>query len=465
MRPVPAGSVPMQPIQPVSPPSGPQQQPGGYQPTTFPAGAHQAAPPSGPPYPGAPNADAPYTAAYSAAPSSATPYSATPYSGAPAATEVGPGYGYPYQPGPGGPGAPGGQPPYGAAPARRSGRIGRGLGLGLAAVLLSLTSGVIGASLAGDADDPVAVQSDARAAIPVLDRSSIADVAAKVSPSVVDISTGEGEGSGVIMSADGAILTNTHVAAPARHGTVTVTFNGGKTASATVVGTDPTGDIAVIKAQNVSGLAAATFGDSSAMRVGDTVLAIGSPLGLQGSVTEGIISALNRPVSAGDGSGSATAGRIADAIQTDAAINPGNSGGALVNLAGQVIGINTAIATSGDGSGSIGLGFAITSNKAKAAADLLLAGKKVAHPYIGVRLNDAEGNGALILSVVDGSPAAKAGLVKGDVVTRAGSKTVADANAFSAAVQATNPGDQLQLTVVRDGATREITVTIGTLPS
>jgi putative serine protease PepD len=341
----------------------------------------------------------------------------------------------------------------------------RGVGLGLAAVALSLTSGLIGGAVASDSDDPQQVQAETKAATPVLDRSSIADVAAQVAPSVVDISTGQGEGSGVILSADGAILTNNHVVATARNGAVTVTFNGGKTANAKVVGTDPAGDIAVIKADGVSGLTAAKFGDSSSVRVGDTVLAIGSPLGLQGSVTEGIISALNRPIDASDGSSTGSSGHISDAIQTDAAINPGNSGGALVNLAGQVIGINTAIATSGEGAGSIGLGFAIPSNKVKSAADQLLAGKKVAHPYIGVRITDGDGSGALITDVVTGGPADKAGLTKGDVITKAGSRTVANANALSAAIQATNPGDQLSMTVRRDGASHEISVTVGTSPS
>jgi putative serine protease PepD len=294
---------------------------------------------------------------------------------------------------------------------------------------------------------------------PTLELASLADVAAKVQPSVVSIRAGQGEGSGVILSADGAILTNNHVVADAEGETLEVSFSSGKVAQATVVGTDPAGDLAVIKAKDVSGLTPATFGDSNLLRIGDTVLALGSPLGLEGSVTEGIVSALHRTIAAG---GQSNSGRtsIGDVIQTDAAINPGNSGGALVNLNGEVIGINTAIATSGEGSGNIGVGFAIPSSKAKAAADQLLKGDKVSHPYIGVRLADGSG-GALISDVVEGGPAEKAGLRKGDLVVQAGSYKVTNSNTFIAAVQTTKPGDQLALRVMRNESEEHLTVTVG----
>src|SRR5262249_5094525 len=157
-------------------------------------------------------------------------------------------------------------------------------------------------------------------------------------------------------------------------------------AQATIVGTDPASDLAVIKAQGVSGRTPAKFGDSNNIQQGDTVLALGSPLGLDGSVTAGIVSALDRTISGAGGQSQPRHGRptsISHAIQTDAAINPGNSGGALVNLAGEVIGINTAIATSGQGEGNIGVGFAIPSNRAKQVADQLLKGQKVSHPFLG----------------------------------------------------------------------------------
>ncbi|WP_315987148.1 S1C family serine protease [Actinomadura sp. HBU206391] len=219
---------------------------------------------------------------------------------------------------------------------------------------------------------------------------SVSKIAAAVQPSVVSIAArsaeGEASGSGVILRSDGVILTNAHVVDGASQ--VVVKFSAGKSAPATILGQDPSTDIAVIKAGGVSGLKPATLGDSGALVVGDSVLAMGSPLGLDGSVTAGIVSALNRtinegsdegqqqpglPFGPGGGRGQQQGATITNAIQTDAAINPGNSGGALVNGSGQVIGINTAIATTGSGSGNIGVGFAIPINSAKKAADAIIA--------------------------------------------------------------------------------------------
>ncbi|MGK5554137.1 S1C family serine protease [Actinomadura kijaniata] len=211
-----------------------------------------------------------------------------------------------------------------------------------------------------------------------------AQVAAAVQPSVVSIDTGSGSGSGVVLRADGTILTNAHVVSGADQ--VTVRFSDGRTARARVLGSDTTRDIAVIRAAGASGLTPITFGDSDAVRVGDPVLAIGSPLGLDGSVTSGIVSALGRSIQEGDSGGNENLppflrdrttrqqqAVIEDAIQTDAAINPGNSGGALVDGAGRLIGINTAIATSGGGSGNIGVGFAIPANDARKTAEQIIA--------------------------------------------------------------------------------------------
>jgi putative serine protease PepD len=330
--------------------------------------------------------------------------------------------------------------------------------IGVAVVALALCSGVTGGLVATRFDDGGTV-TVTRNAAPVLERTSVAGVAAQVQPSVVDITTAVGEGSGVVISADGAILTNNHVIEGARNNTVEVTFSNGKTLKATIAGADPAGDLAVIKAQGASGLTPAKFGDSDAVQVGDTVLALGSPLGLQGSVTAGIVSALHRTIDEG-GQRTGAQGSIGDAIQTDAAINPGNSGGALVNLAGEVIGINTAIATNGQGAGNIGVGFAIASNKAKSTAEQLLKGGKVLHPYMGVQVGPGDG-GALIADVVAGGPADKAGLRKGDLVTKIGSRTIKDSKALVGAVQAGKPGDQLQVTFVRNGTEQQVTVTLG----
>jgi putative serine protease PepD len=247
-------------------------------------------------------------------------------------------------------------------------------------VFIALSAGVGGGLLADRFDNAAtATTSGGSAPATVIDRASLSQVAAKVEPSVVSIDTGSGMGSGVVLTTDGYMVTNNHVVASARGGSVQVTFSNGRTATATVIGTDPANDIAVIKASGVSGLTAATFADSSQVQVGDSVLALGSPLGLDGTVTAGIVSALHRDLGAGGGDGSRTSGdqsTITDAIQTDAAINPGNSGGALVDTAGRVIGINTAIATDGSGTGNIGVGFAIPSNTAKQLADQIIAGRR-----------------------------------------------------------------------------------------
>jgi putative serine protease PepD len=271
---------------------------------------------------------------------------------------------------------------------------------GLAAVVIMVTAGAAGGYIAHRVDGTPAATRTVTTAPGVVDRSSLAAAAAAVEPSVVSIDTGSAEGSGVVLTADGYIVTNNHVVATAQENaaqqntagentaggnTVRVTFSNGRTATATIVGTDPTNDLAVVKATGVSGLTPATFADSDQVQVGDTVLAIGSPLGLDGTVTAGIVSGLHRDLSnpgggngGGNGGGGGFGGRrgeqstIKDAIQTDAAINPGNSGGALVDSAGRVIGINTAIATDGQSAGNIGVGFAIPSNIAKQIADKLM---------------------------------------------------------------------------------------------
>src|SRR5262249_36262965 len=266
---------------------------------------------------------------------------------------------------------------------------------------------------------------------------SVEQVAAKVVPSVVmletDLGRSQEEGSGIVLSSDGLIMTNNHVVAaaanpkgPAPGGgappKTTVTFSDGRTAPFTVVGTDPTTDIAVVRVQGISGLSPISMGSSSDLRVGQPVIAIGSPLGLAGTVTTGIVSALNRPVSTTGESGNQNT--VLDAIQTDAAINPGNSGGALVNMSGQLVGGNSGIATMGADSpdaqsGSIGLGFAIPVDQAKRIADELIATGKASHASLGVQVTTDKGvPGAKVMEVVQGGAAAGAGLPKGVVVTR-----------------------------------------------
>ena len=235
----------------------------------------------------------------------------------------------------------------------------------------------------------------------------------------------------------------------------TVTLSDGRTAPFSVVGADPSSDIAVVRAQGLSGLTPIALGSSKDLKVGQNVVAIGSPLGLQGTVTTGIVSALDRPVSTGRGW--FRQNTVLDAIQTDAAINPGNSGGALVNMNGELIGVNSAIASLGGGggggnspgaqSGSIGLGFAIPVDQAKRIADELASTGTATHASLGVQLgNDPSANGAAIAQVVGGGPAAAAGVPDGVVVTKMDDHVIDSAEALVAAVRSKAPGDQVTLT-------------------
>ncbi|GII63792.1 hypothetical protein Skr01_38770 [Sphaerisporangium krabiense] len=358
---------------------------------------------------------------------------------------------------------------------------------GLALAAVAIGGGAAGAFVATAAagGQPVVTSPIIR---PASDSSAttVADVAKAVQPSVVSITVtgggGQAEGSGVILSTDGLILTNNHVVSGAGGGgQVQVKFSDGKTASATIVGTDPTTDLAVVRASGVSGLTKAALGDSDKLRVGDAVLAIGSPLGLEGSVTAGIVSALDRTLTVGGesqqqqqlppgwGGGfgrqqqqSQDSGTtIGGAIQTDAAINPGNSGGALVNASGQVVGINSAIATNG-GDGNIGVGFAIPINTASQVADQIIKTGKATHAYLGVNLADATGDaqGAVIGSVQQGSPAEQAGLKAGDVITKLDGKPVSGAETVVGAVRGYRPGTKVTVTYARNGATATVTVTL-----
>ncbi|HEU4349609.1 MAG TPA: trypsin-like peptidase domain-containing protein [Actinoplanes sp.] len=363
-----------------------------------------------------------------------------------------------------------------ATPARPAGS-GRGRRIfvtGAAALLIALAGGGVGAAtvLALDDDNGAAttVQTGNSSVSRVVDRSSLASIASAVQDSVVSITTGSGEGSGVILSTDGFILTNNHVVSTAQGNTVNVVFADGKKAAATIVGTDPRTDLAVIKANGVSGLKKATFGKSADMQVGDTVLALGSPLGLQGSVTSGIISAKDRTIQSSEEQTPQNpfGGRqqqqapttLSGLLQTDAPINPGNSGGALVNTNAQVIGINSAIATSGQNSGNIGLGFAIPSDKAIQVANDLMAGRKVSHPALGVNVTEAENGGALVTNVLSGSAAAKAGLSQGDVITTVNGKPVNDSDDLVSVIQSGKVGEQITIQFTRDGAQRTVTATL-----
>ncbi|MUM15572.1 PDZ domain-containing protein [Mycobacterium sp. CBMA271] len=310
--------------------------------------------------------------------------------------------------------------------------------------------------------------------VSALPAGSVEQVAAKVLPSVVKLETIMGrsseEGSGVILSADGLVLTNAHVvqAAGEPGAKTTATVTGGKTSPFTVVGIDPGTDIAVVRIGGASGLTPIAIGSSANLVVGQSVVAIGSPLGLDGTVTTGIVSSLNRPVfTAGQAGNQDT---VLDAIQTDAAINPGNSGGALVNLNSELVGINSAIATMGGDSsgetqgGSIGLGFAIPVDQAKRIADQLIANGHATHASLGVRVgNEKEIQGARIVEVVAGGAAEKAGVPNGAIVTKVDNRPVNSADGLVAAVRSKAPGDKVTLTYTdgSGGAEKTVDVTLG----
>jgi putative serine protease PepD len=296
--------------------------------------------------------------------------------------------------------------------------------------------------------------------------TDVAAIAESVLPSVVSIliEAGEesGSGSGFIVQSDGYILTNNHVAAPAADGgELIVVFENGEKAIAKIVGRNSSYDLAVLKVDK-TGLPAAVLGDSSAVRVGEVAIAIGAPLGLNGTVTSGIISSLDRPVTAG-GSGELA---FINAIQTDAAINPGNSGGPLLDGGGRVIGINSAIATLagtiGGETGSIGLGFAIPINTAKRIAEELISTGDSQTPIIGVVLNTAfTGEGAEISEITPGGPAEEAGLRVGDVITGFNGRQVADSTELVVAIRSYAPGEQIEITIIRRGQDSTIPLTLG----
>ncbi|WP_280480306.1 S1C family serine protease [Nocardia cyriacigeorgica] len=359
-------------------------------------------------------------------------------------------------------------------------------GLIAGALALALVSGgvggAVGALVAGNDGGGTTVTNALDAPKPNIDNASTAPagsiqaVAQEVLPSVVMIKVAsnraQGEGSGVVLSSDGLILTNNHVAAGGGPGArMEVSFADGSTAPATMVGADPVSDLAVIKVEGKTGLTPIELGSSAGLQVGQPVIAIGSPLGLAGTVTTGIVSALNRPVST-SGQPSAdpsTPNPVIDAIQTDAAINPGNSGGALVDANGKLIGINTAIATlggselGGQQSGSIGLGFAIPVDQARRVAEELIKTGHATYAQIGIKVprNDTV-RGARVLEVTPDGPAAKAGIPAGVVITRVDDRTIDSGDALVAAVRSSRPGDKVSVTYTDEqgGNARTVEVTL-----
>ncbi len=347
------------------------------------------------------------------------------------------------------------------------------------------------AASAGASPSPSTSGSGTSDAVPASSPSGSPDwnaVADAVTPSVVSITVRSGssgaQGSGVIIDDQGHVLTNHHVVASARQGgRITVSLSDGSTYQAEVAGSDPSTDLAVVTIQDPpKDLQPIDIGSSQKLEVGDPVMAVGNPLGLAGTVTTGVVSALNRPVSTstsegrqdpfGMEQGSQTV--VTSAIQTSAAINPGNSGGALVDASGRLIGINSSIASVGGSSGSsgnIGIGFAIPVDEASWIADQLIEDGHAEHAFLGVRpttgtaeQGSATRNGAKIVDVVEGSPADKAGLERGDLITSVDGVPVKSAESLVGLVHARKIGSTVPVTYVSDGAKEQVEVTLATAP-
>ncbi|MFE2976334.1 trypsin-like peptidase domain-containing protein [Streptomyces sp. NPDC059258] len=375
-------------------------------------------------------------------------------------------------------------PPEGAEPGRKKKRRGGAfLGVLLLALVASGIGGGVGAYI--ERNGGLTTVELPQAGRDNGDRApdSVAGIAASALPSVVTLhvsGTAEsGTGTGFVLDGQGHILTNNHVVAPAgSSGDITVTFSTGETASAELVGKDSGYDLAVVRVRGVSGLKPLPLGNSDNVQVGDPVVAIGAPFDLSNTVTSGIISAKQRPITAGGEKGDGSDISYVDALQTDAPINPGNSGGPLVDSKAHVIGINSAIraADSGGGpeaggqSGSIGLGFAIPINQGKRVAEELITTGKATHPVIGVTLDmKYTGDGAKVgtkgadggPAVTKDGPADKAGIKSGDIITQVEGQRVHSGEELIVKIRAHRPGDDLDLKLTRGGEERTVTLKLG----
>lgn len=373
----------------------------------------------------------------------------------------------------------------GAEPPAKRRRSRRGLAL-TGALVFAMITGVLGGAVGAyvERNGGISTIELPQAGPEDSDRApdSVAGIAASALPSVVTLHVSgggaSGTGTGFVLDTQGHILTNNHVVdAASSSGDISVTFSSGETASAKLVGKDSGYDLAVVKVTGVSGLKPLPLGNSDNVRVGDPVVAIGAPFDLQNTVTSGIISAKERPITAGGEKGDGSDVSYVDALQTDAPINPGNSGGPLVDSKARVIGINSAIRAAGGGeggeggqSGSIGLGFAIPINQGKRVAEELINTGKATHPVIGVSLDmQFNGDGARVgekgkdgsAAVTPGGPAAKAGIRPGDVITKVDGQRVHSGEELIVKIRAHRPGDRLELTLLRGGKQQTKTLTLG----
>lgn len=362
----------------------------------------------------------------------------------------------------------------------------------IAGVWLVVGAGVLGAWLSSQAtqkNNSLTSGVDGNQVV-TEDEADLANIVKKVGPTVVSVvttqttgsgrfqTTSEGAGTGIIVSADGYILTNRHVVQDARTLEI-INSEGERYSDVTLVGSDPLNDIAILKIKGAKDLPAAELGDSGTVRVGQRVIAIGNSLGqYQNTVTSGIISGLGRPVTAATDELGMNVESLTDLLQTDAAINPGNSGGPLINMAGQVIGINTAIVSDAQS-----VGFAIPINAARGIIRGVLANGTIQKAYLGVQfvaitpdiraeLNLSERNGALVKSgtsgqaaVISGGPADKAGIREGDIITKVDDRVIGEQGGLGSLIAEFLPGEKVTLTIIRDGKTQEVSVTLGSYES
>lgn len=378
--------------------------------------------------------------------------------------------------------------PIEARPSRAR-RVGKYVAGGLAVFALSGAGFVAGAWVTDD-DEPAAIQQpviapaevepapavpepaasapEAPTAIPEVPgpvdvdaTEPVAAVAAAVAPAVVRIDTDAGTGSGIIYTADGHLITNAHVVGTADE--VTIQLADGTRTQGTVIGADPSIDIAVVQIDAELGFSVATFAPSSSVETGQLAVAIGSPFGLEQSVTGGYISAVSRAVpSTNVATG---AGTVVEMIQTDAPINPGNSGGALADRQGRVVGVNTSIRTDGTTQGNLGVGFAIPSDTALLVAGRIVDGESLESGFLGISGTDPTTGrpGALVTEVVAGGPAAAGGLLSGDLIVGINGEPVPGMTELAAKVRLSSPGTRIDVEVIRDGEPQQLTVTLGTL--
>jgi putative serine protease PepD len=331
------------------------------------------------------------------------------------------------------------------------------------AVIIALVAGALGAMVGRSSSTNIGANLVDTKNIVERAPDSIAALAARVIPAVVSISINSSSGSGFFLDSDGFILTNNHVVKSNNLGKITVELSNGKKYPAKLIGRDASYDLAVLKI-DVTSAPTLQLGNSDNILVGDSVIAIGSPLGLSGTVTSGIISAKNRAVTTGDSSGESS---FINALQTDAAINPGNSGGPLVDITGAVVGVNSAIATLGYGNspGSIGLGFAIPINQARKTADQLIKTGKASYPVMGVSIDmNFAGPGARVTTadgaILAGGPAQKAGLQPGDLIIEFAGKTINNGDELIVAIRSKSIGDRVEIKYKRGSSTRTATVVL-----